>query len=379
MDQNSDADGPSKQAVAKRINKKCQRVFSWLLQQAFEQKLASSSLDCSCAEFLNSYQRVLVQDSTIIQLPSWLYEEFSGVSNGSSKVCNCRIQVTYDILNKLFINFSIDPYSKNDLAAAPELELQPGDLVLRDRGYLTQSEMQRHQDNQADFIYRHKANSVYLDPLTEEPIDLLKLLSKNASIDQTVLINNEERTPVRIVATAVDAETANIRRMKAKKESHSKNPSRTTLALMSWTIFITSVRSQKAGVKTLLTAYGLRWRIEIIFKAWKSHAQFTQLHRVNKTQLMIILTARLLRIVAFTNILYRISYDIILRVYGCHLSLLKFLNELQKHPERAAVLFECLLAPGIDESARIWHSLKRYCCYDKRTRLNYHEMFEAIA
>ena len=67
------------------------------------------------------------------------------------------------------------------------------------------------------------------------------------------------------------------------------------------------------------------------------------------------------------------------KVYGGRLSLLKFLNELQKHPERAAALFECLLAPAIDESARIWHSLKRYCCYDKRTRLNYHEMFETIA
>ena len=365
--------------MAKRINEKCQRVFKWLLQKAFEQKLASSSLDCSCAEFLNSYQRVLVEDSSVIQLPSWLYEDFSGVSNGSSTVCNCRIQATYDILNKVFIDFSIDPYSKNDLAAAPELELQPDDLVLRDRGYLTKSELQRHQDNQADFIYRHKAGNLYLDPLTEEPIDLLKLLRKNGSMDQTVLINNEEKTPVRIVATALDAETANLRRMKAKKESHSKNPSRTTLALMSWSIFITSICPQKAGIKTLLTAYGLRWRIEIMFKAWKSHTKFTQLHRVNKTQLMIILTARLLRIVAFTNILYRISYDIVLRVHGGRLSLLKFLNELQKHPERAATLFECLLAPAIDESAGIWHSLKKYCCYDKRNRLNYHDVFDTIA
>ena len=183
--------------MGKRINEKCQSVLEWLLQKAFEQKLASSSLDGSSAEFLTSYQRVVVQDSTIIQLPSWLYEDFSGVSNGSSKVCNCRIQATYDILNKRFIDFSIDPYSKNDLAAAPELELQPGDLVLRDRGYLTKSEMQRHQNNQADFIYRHKAGSVYLDPLTGEPIDLLKLLRKNASIDQTVLINNEENSLVR--------------------------------------------------------------------------------------------------------------------------------------------------------------------------------------
>ena len=68
IDKNSDGEGPSKQAVAQRINEKCQRIFKCLLQKAFEQKLASSSLDCSSAEFLNSYQRVLVQDSTVIRL-----------------------------------------------------------------------------------------------------------------------------------------------------------------------------------------------------------------------------------------------------------------------------------------------------------------------
>jgi hypothetical protein len=38
------------------------------------------------------------------------------------------------LLDRRLIGFSIDPYSKNDLAAAPELPLQQGDLVLRDRG-----------------------------------------------------------------------------------------------------------------------------------------------------------------------------------------------------------------------------------------------------
>ena len=37
IDKKSDADGPPKQAVAKRINEKCQKVFKWLLQKAFEQ------------------------------------------------------------------------------------------------------------------------------------------------------------------------------------------------------------------------------------------------------------------------------------------------------------------------------------------------------
>ena len=147
---------------------------------------------------------------------------------------------------------------------------------------------------------------------------------------------------------------------------------------MDWTIFITTIRAEKASMKTLLTTYGLRWRIEIIFKAWKSHMKFDEIHRVCQTQLRIILMARLLRIIVFTNCLYRSSYRIVLRVYQRRLSLLKFLNELQKNPERVEALFECLLAPVIDESATIWHCLKKYCCYDKRTRLNYHEICDSL-
>ncbi|WP_209309824.1 hypothetical protein, partial [Tamlana crocina] len=67
------------------------------------------------------FNRMIVQDSTIIRLPKRLFEIFSGVANAHSKVCNARIQGVYDILNERFISFSIDAYSKNDLLAAPEL------------------------------------------------------------------------------------------------------------------------------------------------------------------------------------------------------------------------------------------------------------------
>jgi len=369
---------PSRQAVAKRMDEECQQLFKCLIEKAFEHKLTSPRATPS-KEFLNDYKRVLVQDSTIIQLPDWLYETFSGVSNGSSTRCNCRIQAIYDIKNKVLIDFSIDPYSKNDLTAAPELELQEGDLALRDRGYLTKDELQRHIHNQTDFIYRHKTGTVYLDPITEEPIELLNLLRKTGFIDQVLVLNNKEKTRVRIVAARVDTEIANTRRMKAKKESKGKNPSKATLALMDWTIFITTLCKEKASMKTLLSLYGLRWRIEIIFKAWKSHMSLGAIHRVCKTQLMIILRARLLRIIVFTNCLYRNCYQIVLRLYQSHLSILKFLNELQKNPERVEAIYECLFAPGVDDCATIWHCLKKYCCYDKRTRLNYHQICYSLA
>ena len=80
-----------------------------------------------------------------------LFKEFSGVSNGKVQVTNARIQVAYDLISEQFLKFEIETYSKNDQKAAPDLELQEKDLILRDRGYLTTNEIIRHKKAEADF------------------------------------------------------------------------------------------------------------------------------------------------------------------------------------------------------------------------------------
>lgn len=192
------------------------------------------------------------------------------------------------------------------------------------------------------------------------------------------MLNNLEGTKVRLLSARVDEETANLRRMKAKKENKGHNPSRSILALMDWTIFITNIPEERATFSSILTVYGLRWRIEIIFKAWKSHMKFDCIHRVSSTQLMIILKTRLLRIMIFTNHLYRSCYLIIRRLYQRQLSLLKFFNELKNNPERIGIILRCLAAKTFDQYDPVWESLRKYCCYEKRTRLNYNQICDAI-
>lgn len=324
------------------------------------------------------YSRVLVQDSTILKLPIHLFADFSGVSNGESSVCNARIQATYDLVNFRLLDFSIDPYSRNDLAVAAQLPLREGDLSLRDRGYLVLNELQRHLDAGADCIYRHKAGTLYIDPQTLEPIDLPALLKGNGYLDMEVLLNNPSRTRVRFVATPVDEETANLRRMKAKKETRGHNPSEAVLYLMSWTIFITTIPADRADFKQILAIYGLRWRIEIIFKAWKSHMKFHLLHRVSKRQLAILLKARLLVITAAINVLYNTFERAIRHRHRRRLSLLKFTNYLCKSPANFIRALRSLSA--IDErNCPLIDALARYCCYDKRKRQNYSEVFESLA
>jgi len=71
------------------------------------------------------------------------------------------------------------------------------------------------------------------------------------------------------------------------------------LALMSWSIFITTIAEKDASYKLLFKIYSLRWRIEIIFKSWKSNMEFSKIHNVSKSQFSFILYARLIMVVIF--------------------------------------------------------------------------------
>ena len=368
---------PSRQSVAERFAQPCLRMIQTVLRLAIDRRIATSTLeDAPALGLLNPYSRVLVQDSTIIELPGWLFDTFSGVANGTHQVCNARIQATYDLKNMCFEAFSIDAYSKNDVSAAPELELRPGDLVLRDRGYLSVGEMQRHQQAGAHFIYRHKTGTVYRDVQSDEPLDLPKLLRRHGSLDMEIALNNPERTRVRLVAAPVSEQTANLRRMKGRKETHGHNPSAAVLELMGWTIFLTSLGPQ-VSFSELLETYGLRWRIEVIFKAWKSQMNFHVIHRVSALELKICLTAKLVSITVGMGHLYKLCYQRMREATGRDLSLLKFTRYLATTPQRL-VNITAWLMEGAPASSPTCIALRKYCCYDKRKRLNFHQKQRAL-
>lgn len=361
----------SKQAVWKRVNEPCVLFFQEVLSRVIKSRI--SEVEIEALNACGRYKRVIVQDSTLIKLPLRLFRIFSGVANAQTAVCNARIQGTYDLLSGCFISFSVDPYSKNDLSAAPELELHKGDLVLRDRGYYTSAEIKRHINAGADCIYRHKHKTTYFDPASENAIDLITSLKREGKLDIDVCLNDDNRTRVRLLATPVNEEVANKRRMKAKKEMRGHNPSAELLYLMSWTIFITTIPQPLADFQKVLTIYRLRWRIEIIFKIWKSHMQFAKVHNVSENQFRTLLAARLIMIVICTHNIYIPCYLKIRKDYNKELSMIKFFNYLMKNPEK---LIEILsVFQGKSQKAVFnFETLVRYCTYDKRKRLNLNQL-----
>ena len=156
--------------------------------------------------------------------------------------------------------------------------------------------VQKFKKDGADSISHYKHKTRIYDIENGEEINLPEYLKKYGSTDQNVLIG-KEKYKVRITAQPVNEETANLRRMKAGKESGSKNPSKELLALMSRTVFITTFESQELTFDIIFKLYGLRWRIENIFKTRKSHFGSDKIHNVSEKQLRVLLTARLIMIV----------------------------------------------------------------------------------
>ena len=231
--------GASRQAYWERTGPPCVLFFQRVLECVMLAKCCPRTL--SGPPSRQRFKRILVQDSTIIQRPLRLLEVFSGVKNGLTAVCSARIQGVYDLIAGRFVQFSVDPYSRNDWAAARDIAVQPGDLVLRDRGYFRVAVFAAHRREGADTITRYKHPTALFDPATGQRRSLLDLLRRNGSLDRLVLADVEEKVPLRLVALPVPEEIANLRRMKARKEIKQHVPSPEVLALMSWTIFFTTL------------------------------------------------------------------------------------------------------------------------------------------
>lgn len=359
----------SRQAIWKKVTESCVTYFQKVLEQVILGKVKNQLAE---EEIIRSkFQRVLIQDSTIVKLPERLFTLFSGVSNGHITVCNARIQGVYELLSGKFLSFTINPYSKNDHSSASEMEIMKDDLTLRDRGYLSTDELKRHFVTGAHCIYRHKMSMHFLDFDTEKPLDLLSILKKEKSIDMLMKLKDKEKTVIRLVAKPVDQETASKRRMKAKKENKGHKPSKLFLEMQSWTIFITTIPKDKADFDTLLKIYGLRWRIEIIFKSWKSNLHFNHIHNVSRYQLNIIILTRMIMFLLITQIIYNPFNQLINKQRGRNISILKLTKYLTRNPSKIWQFIN----GEIDQSVSI---IERHCVYEKRNRKNFNQKMSIL-
>ena len=86
--------------------------------------------------WLEPFSRVLLQDSTQIQIHEKMAAEFKG-SGGNASAASVKVDYSYDVKNEKAEHIAIRQGADSDQGFAEDLaaRVQKGDLVIRDLGY----------------------------------------------------------------------------------------------------------------------------------------------------------------------------------------------------------------------------------------------------
>ena len=316
----------SKQAIDKRINPIWVEFLKTILAKILSQCVHTRKRLSDCSVGL-IFKRILIQDSTHISLGSKLALYYPGSKNGTGKSkAIMKIQSVYNVLTECFLQFDISPFTKNDQCASQDIVnlIQPGDLIIRDLGYFVLSVLKKINNASAYFLSRLKycVDIFEADGIT--PFDLSNRLKDNAYLDTNVCLGKKEKFPVRIVTVPVPDEIAAERRRKSKKNRDRRLcPSKEHLFLLGWNIFITNATSKILSVNQISLLYKLRWRIEIVFKSWKSHFHITNVPKASLVRVQAYIYAILIFITIFQTHVFIRLYNKLFRRNQNQLSLFK--------------------------------------------------------
>ena len=300
---------------------------------------------------------------------------FPGSRNQRKGFAALKIQFITDRLSSQVLHLSLSGFNRNDQAAAPDvLEVaQAGDLIIRDWGYFVIRAFQWIMELGAFFVSRCRADVNLYDVHTDKPFNLAAQLRRRGYFDGMVLLGSQ-RLAVRLVAVPVPQAVANERRRKARKNRDKRcHPNSQRLFLLGWNLLITNVPRSVWPPKVVAAIYRLRWRIEMIFKAWKSHLGLRDFHCRSAKVLRLAVMTKLL----FCALVYRCCQSLEL-LYGRadrHVSL----QRLARIMTTCACLIEAWLLGVTPE--QLWeHSLGQHVFYEqRRDRKNFCELFAKLA
>jgi len=353
----------SKQSIFERMGKSAVKMTHSLLQQRLKYEYGQ----ISTGELFKFFKRVLLQDSTTLQLPDSLKKYFPGNKTNGKQRSLIRIQSIFDLVSSHFCYFGLFPYTKNDQSASGliSLVLEKGDLIIRDLGYFVIDTLEDIVKSRAFFLTRITHSVCIYEDVEGRKMHLTQILKNKSFLDKWVWVSESHKMYARLVAMKLPERIANERRRKAKRQKDKRfKYSKEYLNLLGYTFYITNVDNEVWSMHDVLKAYKVRWKIEIIFKSWKSnfkiqkliHKQCYNLYRLQCTIYMM-----LLFISVFQLQLYNQAQYILGEKYKKQLSLLKL-------GKFTAENFLVIITSDINNLIKL---LSIYCCYETRTdRIN---------
>lgn len=354
----------SKQSVFKRIKGSFVSFVLLVLNEVFAQHTKQASEKYKKMKSFVNYRNLFIQDSTILQLPHCLSKLFPGnYSNGSIK-SSIRIQIIIELHSNKIVQFEITKYAQNDQSMSPLIfeVAQKGDMVIRDMGYFVMYVFEDMTKASIKFITRLKHGVKIYNLKTGAEIDLVKLLGDKDKIDQWVLVGSRSKLLLRLVATKLPEDVINERIRKEKNNRDKRhNRSKSYYKLMRYSLYLTTENANEIKVFDITKLYGLRWRIESIFKTWKSELKLQKMMAVNLS-----MSKERAESIIYLMLIFILTFQ--LKLYN------EVLRYISKQKERFDISLTKLTAYIVRHFAKILEMnfenliplLIKDCCYEKR-------------
>jgi hypothetical protein len=367
------------QALHQRINANAvsylQEVFAVALRQQLEPLCKRLPVGV-----LAPFGRVLLEDSTQCSLHEKLADAFKGCG-GSASTSALKLDVIYDVVHHTLVEIHLSDGKAADqgraLAIVPYL--RPGDLVLRDLGYLSLESLRQIEAQEAWYLSRlSKGVDVYLESDAQAPaLALVEHLDRyyrdDSEIDLPVYIGHE-RVPCRLLAYRLPDPVVQERRRKALEEARKKGRTLTQeyLNWLAFGFYITNVTREVLPGKVVRIVYSLRWQVELMFKNWKSLLNLHLLKGTRPERIKCILYGRLITIVMLAMVSSYAAWYVEDYLHK-ELSIPKLINWLKRKGRFAKAMHVGTLEDLFNNLRR---ALPKRLCKQKRKRRTSRQLLE---
>ncbi len=283
---------------------------------------------------IKNISRILIQDSTCIPLNKKLGSLYAG-SGGHHKTAGVKLDCIYDFTNEAILDVQHHARTVSDAKNECTIfkYLQPNDLVLRDLGYFLIESFKKIEEQNAFYVSRLKGEVlVFLHTEDKKPLTFIeflkKKLRKKTFLDCTAYIGKSKQK-VRLIVNKLPDYVLNQRLRRAHRNAQ---VARTTLtdskrAFLSYTILITNLPPEMASPEEILMLYRIRWRIELVFKEWKSQICIGNITGTNIHRIRCLIYARICLVLIINKLTSYIS-KMVFTLYERELSVKKALDVL---------------------------------------------------
>jgi hypothetical protein len=267
--------GVAVQSLHERLNEKAvdclQRVLKKALDLLFKAKPETIPL-------LRCFTKVVLEDSTTVNLPAVLAGKFPGCGGSSPNSGKAAVKIMTQldaITGELRL---AQPASGRESDRALHKELPPlpaKSLRLTDLGFFN---LERKENDTKQGIYWISRVPARLKVQSEgkPAVNISDWLQRqtSSSIDTIVTLGSKgRRLACRLTAIRTPGDLARLRleRLEKSMKKKGRNVSDAQRVMCQWTVMITNLLDDKRfSAATLWVLYGVRWQIELLFKRWKS-------------------------------------------------------------------------------------------------------------